>query len=94
MSNDSIKHKLKNITEENTHLLDYVYDIECRLLKAEQYSRQESIEVMGIPDNIAHKDLEQSVLKIFNTIGGNNISACDIAACHRLPKKSGSKFPN
>ena len=60
MSNDSIKHKLKNITEENTHLLDYAYDIQCRLLKAEQYLRRGSIEIMGIPDNIAHKDLEQS----------------------------------
>ena len=83
MLNHNTKHKLKFLTNENTHLLDYVDYLECRLIKVEQYSRRESIEIIGIPDSIAHKDLAQTVLKIFNTIGATDIKPYDITACHR-----------
>ena len=48
---------------------------------------------MGIPENVAHKDLEQSVLNIFHTIGATDIKSYDIAAFHRLPKRSYNKCP-
>ena len=54
-------------------LLDHVYELECRLIK--HYTRWESIEIMGIPENIAHKDLEQSVLNIFHTICATDIKS-------------------
>ena len=48
---------------------------------------------MCIPDNISHNELEQTVLKIFHTIGATDIKSYDIAACHRLPKRSRNKYP-
>ena len=87
MRNDNLKHK------ENTHFLDHLYELECRLIKVEQYSRRESIEILGIADSIAYKDLEQTVLKIFSNIGATDIKSYDIATCHRLPKQSGYKYP-
>ena len=93
MVNDNFKHKLKDLTEDNTQLLNHVYELECRLINVEQYARRESIEIMGIPEKIGHKDLEQSVLNIFHTIGATDIKSYDIAACHRLPKRSYNKYP-
>ena len=93
MANDNLKRKIKNLTEDNTQLLDHVYELDCRIIKVEQYSRQESVEIMGIPDNISHNELEQTVLKIFHTIGATDIKSYDIAACHRLPKRSHNKYP-
>ena len=91
--NVNFKHKLKNLTEDNTQLLDHVYELECGIIKVEQYSRWESVEIMGILENIAHKDLEQSVIKIFHTIGATDIKSYDVAAFHHVPKHSYNKYP-
>ena len=43
------------------------------------------IEIQGIPENVTIKNLEDTVIKIFEKIG-ISINKCMIVACHRLDK--------
>ena len=47
--------------------------------------RPECLEVVGIPDSVQNKELEDKVLTIFKQIG-SNVSPRDIEACHRLKR--------
>ena len=60
-----------------------------------QYSRRDTIEVIGIPSSIRDKDLEDKVRNIFGEIGVN-INERDIQACHQLREKDRAivKFVN
>ena len=49
---------------------------------------------MGIPENIPHDKLESHVLEILQKMGVKKLSSYNIAACHRLKKRSGNKTPN
>ena len=93
---EMIKHKTSKLNNLYKNDLDDVYDkfydIECRVIQNEQYSRRENIIISGIPDNVNQKDLEKSVLNILNSIG-MKISSYEIAACHRLRKNRFDKFP-
>lgn len=56
-----------------------------------QYGRRESIEISGIPKNIEEKKLQKEVIKIYKeaevTVEGRELTAFDIASCHRIGKK-------
>ena len=78
----------RSLEQEVSFLTDTLYNIECRTIHNEQYSRRENIIISGIPDIINQNHLEGKVLEILRTIGLNSISSYDIAACHRLRKKS------
>ena len=80
MMKDNMKYKLKNLTDDYSYLIDHTYDLECRLIQVEQYSRRDSVEIMGIPENISQNDLEKYVIKIFHSIGVTDINSYDIAA--------------
>ena len=57
----------------------------------EQYDRRNNIEITGIPDNIADKNLEHCVIEVFKG-ADNQISHNDIEDCHGIGKsKSNSK---
>ena len=51
-----------------------------------QYSRKDTIEVVGIPSSVRDQDLEDKVRNIFGEIG-ININKREIQACHRLREK-------
>ena len=51
-----------------------------------QYSRRDTIEVIGIPTSIRDKNLEDKVRNIFGEIGVN-VNERDIQACRRLREK-------
>lgn len=53
--------------------------------KREQYSRRECIEIQGIPEYAKIKNLEDTVIKMFEKIG-ISINKRMIVACHRLGK--------
>ena len=74
-------------------LHDELFNLDCRIIQNEQYSRRESLIISGIPDNILHHDLEPTVLKIIKAIGLNNISSYEITACHRLKRNYNDRFP-
>ena len=60
--------------------------IEKNTYAAEQYSRRDSVEVVGIPESIADKDLEAKTIGLLKAIGVTT-SPNEIQACHRLAKK-------
>ena len=51
-----------------------------------QYSRKDTIEVVGIPSSVRDQDLEDKVRNIFGEIGINT-NKREIQACHRLREK-------
>ena len=59
------------------------------MIECKQYPRHEKIVISGIPDNVAHADLKDEAVFIFNEIG-LEIKEYDFSACHRLPKKQNS----
>ena len=64
-------------------LSNYFFELDCRVLECEQYSRRESIVISGIPNDVKHRELGDKVLHILRTIDCD-IKGTDISACHRL----------
>ena len=69
-----------------------MYNIDCRVIETEQYSRRENIIISGIPESINQNNLERTVIRILRTIG-LKITSYEITACHRL-KKLNPKYPS
>ena len=79
----------------NSKLTDSVVQTERQCWANAQYSRRDTIEVIGIPSPIRDKDLEDKVRNIFGEIGVN-VNERDIQACHQLREKDRTivKFAN
>ena len=56
-----------------------------------QYQRRDSVEITGIPEDIANARLEDEVIKMFNScqvvVNGNKVDKSQIQGCHRKGKK-------
>ena len=57
--------------------------MERNMLRLEQYSRCECIEIAGVPSSITNDLLVEHVILIFEKLGVV-MKAMDIVACHRL----------
>ena len=79
----------------NSKLMEMVVQTERQCWANAQYSRRDTIEVIGIPSSIRDKDLEDKVRNIFEEIGVN-VNERDIQACHRLRERNRTivKFVN
>ena len=64
-----------------------VRTLEEDLLKAEQYSRRECLDVVGISKTVADDEVEEEVCKILKDIDITLEAENDIQACHRYGKK-------
>ena len=64
--------------------------MERRCYANEQYSRTECLEISGIPESLADKDLESKVLEILEEIDVR-IDPNLVEDCHHLPFKGSSK---
>ena len=57
-----------------------------------QYGRRNSVEVTGIPAEVKQEDLEDHIIKIFDTaqvkVHGKSLDHMDIEAAHRIGKKN------
>ena len=85
--------KLKKNINKLLYLRDEVFDMDCRLIECEQYSRRESLVISGIPNSVLQKDLENEVKLILNSIGCR-VNSYDISACHRLGRfNQNAKYP-
>ena len=62
-------------------------DLERDSFASQQYSRRDSIEIVGIPESIGNEDLEAKTIKLLKAINVD-VTASDIQACHRLTKKA------
>ena len=87
-----------SLVKENTSnlLLKRVKDLEVKLLKSEQYSRRECLDVSGIKDDVNDENLEDKVCELIGGIGIELDKEKDIQACHRYGRKKTAiiKFSN
>ncbi|XP_022184978.1 uncharacterized protein LOC111044202 [Nilaparvata lugens] len=79
----------ESLMTENSNLKKKCNDLETRLEDLEQYSRANSIEINGIPE-----DKNEDIIQIVKNVGhglGVPVQEQDIVACHRLgsPNKDG-----
>ena len=84
MNNRSLKRDINELTTENTDLYDLLYDMELQINNLNQYTRRSSIE-RNVSDRINQHNLEQYVLKVFESIGVNLVSY-DLVVVHRVGK--------
>ena len=93
--NNELESTLKVSTMVSSNLENRLINIERDIHLQEQYSRRECLEIVGIPAEIADKDLESKVCDVMKEIGVD-LSGSDIQACHRLRKKDRTiiKFTN
>ena len=79
----------------NSKLVERVVATECQCWENAQYSRRDTLEVVGIPMSVRGNVLEQEVCDVFQEIG---VDICDhdIQACHCLKDKDRTivKFTN
>ena len=75
----------------NTKLKEKVVSLEWETWSNSQYSRQECLELSGIPETIENKDLEGTVLGIFEkldvTVDPSNVQDCHWVKSSKGPKK-------
>ena len=87
------KEKSTLIEQQNSisAIKDRVTELERSHFLYMQYGRRESIEIVGIPQQVEQESLEEEVLKIYEEakvqIDGRKLSSMDISACHRVGKK-------
>ena len=77
----------------NSKLMDRLVQTERQCWANAQYSRRDTIEVIGIPSSIRDKDLEDKVHNIFGEIG-ENVNERDIQARLREKDRTIVKFVN
>ena len=85
MNNRSLKRDINELTTENTDLHDLLYDMELQINNLNQYMRCSNIEIRNVSERINQRNLEQYVLKVFESIGVNLVSY-DLVAVHRVGK--------
>ena len=88
-----LKNNNNKINSEIYNLNDEIYYMDKKLIEINQYARRESIIISGIPDNVKHDKLEETVLFILRSIGLVSIASYNISACHRLMKKTNDRHP-
>ena len=81
----------KDVSDQNKR----IYEIEKQSHMTQQYTRRDTIEVVGIDTSIESESLEKKVCDIFGDIGVPTLPN-DIQACHRLwdGKRTIVKFVN
>ena len=82
---DNIEKQLKE--SDVTKVLGRLNNIERSAFQQQQYARRESIELVGLPENINGAELEKKVVKVFEH-AGVAVKERDFHAIHRLKKKS------
>ena len=72
-----------------------LYELEKQVFSNSQYSRRDTLEVVGIEESVNDDKLEDKVIEIFSDIDVT-INSTDIQACHRLSDKKRTivKFAN
>ena len=64
-----------------------IVELEKNVYAQQQYSRRESVEFVGISEDVRDEDLEKLVISIFKKVG-IQVSGRDFHAVHRLHNKS------
>ena len=82
-----LEEQIQGTKRVNQFLIEKINSLERSLHSTEQYTRKESIELMGFDPDIPDDRIERSVLNVLNTIKGEGepeYVPTDIQACHKL----------
>ena len=91
---DELKSQIDHLMTLVTKLREDHFELDCRVLECEQYSRRESVVISGIPKEVTHQQLNNTVIRIIRTLGfRDSITPKDISACHRLVNNRNSMYP-
>ena len=71
----------------NDLLVTRVTNLERQRWVNAQYSRCKCLEIVGIPSNVSHQNLENKVIEVFSKVGCN-ITNENIEACHHINQNS------
>ncbi|XP_031767613.2 uncharacterized protein LOC116413319 [Galleria mellonella] len=82
------REKIKTLTEDNNILKSNVSDLSVRLALLEQYTRQQNIEITGIPENKS-ENLVKTVLQL-GTVISSGITDKDVISVSRIRKVNNS----
>ena len=83
---EKIEAKLQ--TDSEAKFIERVVNLERNSYRQEQYSRRESIEIVGLPENIVDQEaLESKVVELF-AHAGVQVTKRDFHAIHRLKKSA------
>lgn len=88
---DECLKNISNLSQENVDLKAKIYKLETRLEEVEQYSRSNSVEIFGVPE-----EKGEDVYEIVRKVGVSldmNITREQIDVCHRLGKPRESQRP-
>lgn len=88
--NENLSQENKSLRDENKSLFESNKSLTQRVADLEQYSRQNNVEIKGIP-----KTEGESCLAIVQTLGdkiGCPVAAMDIDIVHRVPAKQGTNI--
>ena len=79
----------------NDRLVEIVIKTERQCWENAQYSRRDTLKIVGIPNSVGNSVLEETVRGVFKKIGVE-IDERDVQACHRLKEKERTivKFVN
>ena len=79
----------------NDRLVEIVIKTERQCWENAQYSRRDTLKIVGIPNSVGNSVLEETVRDVFKKIGVE-IDERDVQACHRLKEKERTivKFVN
>ena len=93
-SNEETDEKINKLENEVKNLHKKLFDMDCRVVECEQYSRRESLVITGIPESIEDVyDLENTIISTLKKLG-IFIEVTDISACHRLGKfQRNARYP-
>ena len=92
-TNEKIASNLLVVKNVNAKLEERIISLDKSQTKSEQYSRRNSIELSGIPNNIPEDNLEKVVIDICHD-SDVKIEPKDIEGCHRLPVSRYSRDSN
>ena len=71
----------------NSAVVDRIEKLERDSYASQQYSRRDTIEIVGMPENVTNESLEAKSIEIMKAIGANP-SPQNIQACHRIGKNA------
>ncbi len=90
---DPSDYRFEEMKLEIERLKSQCYELDCRLIGCESYSRRDCLIISGIPSKISDDALETEVLNVLHHMGVKNVDRKEVSALHRLPKRRPSPYP-
>ena len=84
---------METLNKENNEIYASLTAVEKEISRLDQYGRRENIEILNIPKTVDDDKLEETVIKIFKSLG-LGIDKFSIVGCHRIKRKTRNNIPS